>query len=499
MKKLGKVIQWFVGIVTILSGVLMLSESVLGGALWVLGGLLVLPPVTPKIPQFRGRGAVLVIGYLFLFLAGSFIMPTTESGEQPVQTASDEADLPDAPPAEEAPDATAEPAADPQDDAGEFGKKEAKELKEWILGAVSSTGDITATDKEFKKWGKFEEDDFLPVWESAVLECVKEESKNIDSTDSFGGMECFDSMTGYLESASALYENIYGDSEEISEVRELSESLSEQVAENKALQEKYPFDLCTAAPSRGIFYISHKLETSYSDNILGALEKEIDSYQEEESSDWVANDVKYIGDEAYGGDERYVIHANNVSPFPRQDAYSIYYTDTGKTVELVDGLGFRNEVPIYQMIEGGDVEMDRQRYTDNLDGCCYDLEAIKYALSKKAYRKLKREDEDILEDISGIYFIEKDSGSCFNFSLDYKSEYPLSAGWVDYIKDGYGQYEGGALYEIDENVYAARTERNTTYVFGFFKKGKKIKMDVYCNGEHQGEVPRTAFEDYDAM
>lgn len=47
--------------------------------------------------------------------------------------------------------------------------------------------------------------------------------------------------------------------------------LSQCVSANKELLKKYPFDLLTASPSYGTFYITQRLENSYSDIAHGVL------------------------------------------------------------------------------------------------------------------------------------------------------------------------------------------------------------------------------------
>ena len=60
LNKLKKILQWFVSVCFILSGLIYVGEyTVPAIVLMVLAGVIVLPPVTKKIPAFKFRKAIL--------------------------------------------------------------------------------------------------------------------------------------------------------------------------------------------------------------------------------------------------------------------------------------------------------------------------------------------------------------------------------------------------------------------------------------------------------
>ena len=69
LNKLKKILQWFVSVCFILSGLIYVGEyTVLAIVLMVLAGVIVLPPVTKKIPAFKFRKAILIITSINCFL-----------------------------------------------------------------------------------------------------------------------------------------------------------------------------------------------------------------------------------------------------------------------------------------------------------------------------------------------------------------------------------------------------------------------------------------------
>ena len=71
LNKLKKILQWFVSVCFILSGLIYVGEyTVPAIVLMVLAGVIVLPPVTKKIPAFKFRKAILIITSMVLLSAG---------------------------------------------------------------------------------------------------------------------------------------------------------------------------------------------------------------------------------------------------------------------------------------------------------------------------------------------------------------------------------------------------------------------------------------------
>jgi hypothetical protein len=358
MKKAMNIVKWVISILIILIGVLFLVAYPASGILCILAGVIVLPPISSKIPQFRGKRPVLIVGCIALLFIGILIMPGAEStGEAKTENAVN---------------------SNPTTDA-----ETAEELRAWIESSISGTGTVTASDKEIKKWGKLSEESFLTVWQDVVLEQVRQKEQSIDQNDITSGTEQFKDVTNYIKGAVTLYKNAYGDSGAVDEISQLRSDISECMNANKNLKGQYPFNLMTAYISYETFYIAQRLETSYSDNILGVLQKEYDSYQPQSTSDWVAYDVEYSYGVALPGDTYQVIHADSLNPFTQSGVYNIYCVDTGTTKELVDTKGFRNTVTVYQLVENmDDVSSAQQMYWENWYSCMDDLRAIKIALGE---------------------------------------------------------------------------------------------------------------------
>lgn len=478
MKKVGNIIRWIIGIFIILIGLIFSLISVTIGILWALVGLIILPPISRKIPQFKGRKPVLIVGCIVFIIAGGMAMPESESPTQHSQSAQIQ-NTPNTPPED-----TSSQDVSPQDtstpepantEADTLDAKTVEEIKKWINNSVSvNTGNVSASKSDIKKWSKISEQNFLPVWKNSVLVHLQ-------------SLKQYSSMASYLKGATSLYESLYGDSTETAAIKQLADNLSESDTANKELLKKYPFDLLSEYPSHGTFYITQRLETSYSDNILGALQKEFDSYQAKSTSDWVAYDVEYSFGTALRGDTYRIIHADSLNPFTQSGAYEVYYVDTGATTETVDMQGFRNTVPVYQLIENPDeLNVDLEEYQRNWAHCLTYLEELKYALDAEEYANLQADTEKIPDDISGAYYFDAgNSDADIYIQIEPGPLDTFSSGYFSYLMEGSYEYGGTMLAEIAPNIYCFLTDEDI-YVFGFSKHDQEFIADIYFNGEHQG-------------
>lgn len=64
------VISWIVGLFFILSALLINVQAIVLCITWILAGLIILPPVTKLIPQFKGKTLVLILVFVILLLVG---------------------------------------------------------------------------------------------------------------------------------------------------------------------------------------------------------------------------------------------------------------------------------------------------------------------------------------------------------------------------------------------------------------------------------------------
>lgn len=364
MKLLGKIVRWILGVLWILCGVSAAGANCLEtGILLGISGLLLLPPVINKIPEFRHKRGILTAGSIAVFFLSFVFIPLPDASEAVVvddtadeaaQAKSEVKPEPASEPVQSQP-AKPEPSAkkskENAKDAKTAAKSEKKEeasekfdkkaLKEWLEEKLSQNESVT--DKERKKWKKVKEEAFLPIWKEIVLEDV--ESLGND----------YDRIVYHMEQAQDIYGALYGfEGNQISGIRQIVDDLSALLDENKQLRSKYSADLekINANYQVASFYITQRLEQSYSDNILGRLQKEVDSYQPQNASDWVAYDVEYIWEDTpTAGDTFRIIHVDSLNPFPQQGAYEVAYYDTGSTTQISNSRGFVQEVPVYQMIE----------------------------------------------------------------------------------------------------------------------------------------------------
>lgn len=479
MKKVGSIVRWIIGIFVILGGLGFITGSAVSGILLILMGLVILPPITKRIPQFKGRKPVLVVGCIVLFFAGILTAPDTQSTGIAQGTTNSDSSI-----------QTDFPQASPTNTPAALDDQTADELRTWISESISSTGTVTAKDKDIKKWAKISENECYPVWESVVLSELRSNEDLIGFHSGAADVSVFISIANYLNGAISLYESLYSNSTVIGDIRELASDFDQAATASRELERKYPFDLSSAAPYSGTFYVTQRLDKAYSDNILGALQKEFDSYQAQSTSDWVAYDVEYVMGTAFPGDSLYVLHADNLNPFSQSDAYELYYIDTGETTELVNSRGFTSTVPVYQLVENTDaIIADQQAYSTNWSQCFVNLEKMKRLLGADGYADLQADAEQITGDISGAYYEEgAASGIYIDLSASDFSD-PASAGSFHYLADGDG-FGGAALYEVAANIYCARTIENETYIFGFSKQGSEVVMDLYSAGEHSSMIKR---------
>lgn len=389
-KKLVQTIRWGGGVFIVLLGLASLSLSVGTSLLWIATGLLVLPPITRRIPPFSGRKVIIPVGCVCLFFTGALLGPETEpelqrsGGEaaaqasavgQTDQTADSKSTVPvsDAIQSSKIAEADAEKPDDARGQKAEADRGEEKTdfdregLFQWISEKLSDSGGSETTEKEIRKWKDIDEKDFLAVWKRAVLEQIQEEQDD------------YNQVIRNMDRAERLYASVYGSGRLPGSISENIKTLSDKVQENEKLAKKYSFDLPSAYQNYGrdTFYITQRLEQSYSDNVAGKVQKELDSYQVEATADWLAYDVEYILDSPAPGENCRVLRVESDNPFPRADAYEVVYYDTGEIMELTNSRGFVNKVPVFRMIDNAaEFEEDAAAYAGNQEKCsaiCWEL------------------------------------------------------------------------------------------------------------------------------
>ncbi|MDE7478991.1 MAG: hypothetical protein K2M91_13790 [Lachnospiraceae bacterium] len=511
MKTIGKIVRWIMGVLFILFGLIFVAISFLSCVLWVASGLLLLPPIVNRIPEFKHKKGMLIGGSIIMFFMAFVFVPEYEQSETVlVEGTADEMSQPEStalPKETSQQESTAQmdevlqqekedqPVSNttPKEDAEE--KIDEKELAGWIEDKLSQRESVT--DKERKKWEKVKEETFLPLWQDTVLKEVESYGDN------------YDSMIEYMERAETLYEELYGSGEnQISSIKQVVKDLSDMLDENKNLKWKYGDDLETINLNCQFaeFYITQRLEQNYSDNILGRLQKEYDSYQTQYTSDWVAYDVEYIWDTPTAGDTFRIIHADSQNPFTQQGVYEVAYYDTGSTTKISNSGGFVQEVPVYQLIENvTELQADIDEYFTNLGLCADRYNALKQALGAGASKSVGQNVPQYLEEEglgNGDFFVGEwvDANSEWLFmeiTNGYDGRYKIEisdrlsssefinwsfVGVYDPSIDGL-VYSGGERWDIDQ------LERTLTYNdgSGAFLRGEDELFTWRDDKENYGE------------
>lgn len=408
MKKIINIVRWIIGIFIILTGLLLTTDSAAAGILLSLSGIIVLPQISKLVPAFKGRKPAFILTWVVLFCAAVVLTPTTTVPQRPspdnATSAERTANASSEPTKEEAPgeekvskEENSEPTKEETPEEEKVSKEETEpkgttkpaETPKTIEASESAPAGLDAETKAelrtwidesldsekmgfwaTRKWSKILEDEFLAVWKDAAAAHIESAEAKVGVSGATEDMKQFKVISFRLEDAIDVYQEIYEDSSAIKELQNYKNQLDQKVSENEKLQEQYAFDMMASAPFSSMFYVTQRLDKAYSDNILGSIQKEIDSYRTQSTSDWVVYNVEYALGTTYPGDSCYVIHADSLNPFSQTGAYEISCVDTGETTDLIDEKGFTSTVPVYQMVESTDsVIADQQTYLENRDLC----------------------------------------------------------------------------------------------------------------------------------
>jgi len=396
MKMIGKIAAWIVSVLVILTGLLLLIDSLVAGILWIGAGILALPPVRKKIPEFKYRKAVLPVCCIFMLLAGIGLIPGIDEPVQETaknQTNSKESSNEEKETKKERKEQETEEIKE-SDNKKETDKKKKEEndtfqetdLLKWITdtlyGEHSEEETLEIADSDKETWSKVSEDDFLPAWKKAVL----------SQLDTRNGE--YDLIKSDLERAVSLYQSVRKSTDPISSIQQNLDALSQAILANTEIEKKYSFDFMNAYESykTGDFYISGIIETAYDDNVAGKIQKEIDSYSEQETTNWQAYNVEYILDSPIPGDNDMIIQADSTFKFPKSGVYTLAYFDTGDTTKIIRAGGFEEYVPLLYLIEdGSQFSEDANTYAYNQTTCSDSFQNIRQELGETASSRQQTE------------------------------------------------------------------------------------------------------------
>lgn len=304
-----------------------------------------------------------------------------------------------------------------------------EDISDWITAELIGSETETTTEN-IREWEKTNQGGFYKYWRKTVLKQIK----------GWEDIEDYKKTAEDIIKSCSIYKKICGSGkEEVETLLQNAEIISALAEDNEKIQNKYQTDIM-AKRDTCVFqthYIERQLEMSYSDNLAGKLQEEIESYQPDEYLDWLAYNVDYWMDEPICGDTcQMVIRTKTNEPFASAGAYYLAYMDTGETMSLIDGRGFRQEVPVCQLLgDGNIVENDFSQYVSNVDTCfslCQKIEQIlktgnlengqKYADSEtKTDNNNSLNHSDSSDDLGDIsqYYIIYDSNQRFLDDWDF--------------------------------------------------------------------------------
>lgn len=330
LNKVKRILQWFIGGCYILSGLACIGEYTMPAIiLIILGGVIILPPITKRIPAFKFKKIALILLSSIVMIAGIELGETNLSPEVLAKRK-----------------AESEAAAASQN---EKDQKKIDEYKSLILRNYANPDGASKGDQS-KFFGIADNEEelklFTRAWREALYEtCMGEDP--IPSDTSHGTyIKMVDVFSGFVHLYSYYYKlNAEGGVEkwipyEYNLYRNiLVTSSSFDKAFNDTYkgfikpQSEYP-DAYTDT-----FYISQKLSNSTGNSILDVLN---DAFSDG-SSEWVGYKGGFF---SYNDDACVLVTAKGMS-FSESGDYSLTYVESGKTTTLTDSRGFEQEADIY--------------------------------------------------------------------------------------------------------------------------------------------------------
>lgn len=361
LNKLKKILQWFVSVCFILSGLIYVGEyTVPAIVLMVLAGVIVLPPVTKKIPAFKFRKAILIITSMVLLSAGMITGENNLSPEVQAKRADAASKAAEMAASKAAVAAEAESTANKK---REEANEKIKEYKELIESTLKSSSNYANTDSSNKKaFKKIAADkDSIATFTMAWRQYLKTHMNNARVNGNLDKSQMY-----FFENMIKLYQNFLPD--EISNISKENDLYTQYKKDEKAYRTQFNnffrgfVDPTYEIPevSCGWITIHNKMGTVYSSTINEYAAK-IQNY-----ANGTSNHESWYGSiyvDANGGYREYVVvETDGTLSFPEQGDYDLIYLNTGKTAGVQDSKGFEKDVPLYYLL--GDYDSDYDKYTD---------------------------------------------------------------------------------------------------------------------------------------
>lgn len=430
-----KVLQWIYSVSTILFGVIALfGLTTKSGIMFILSGLLINPKITYKIPKFKMRKFLIIVIAIILMLMGLVYSSdenstVTEQRNQTGVSNSQNSNLPD----------------------------KAK-FAEWMNKCIED--DVY---QDYEDWRDYPEEKIFAVWKEIVLDKVKSISNVEEATD-------------YIFEAERVYSHIYENSAIMNEINKAIIDVTSCYGDNNRIANEYKnidFESARRYNTTNDFYITQRLESEYSNSILGDLQKAYDDYTAEGSL-WIGYNVEYSYGTAIPGENCYVLRSTELNPFAKSDVYSIMYYDTGTTTQIKNNKGFVYDAPVYQIINNPD-RFNEAIWEYDLNNSLPEglYQRLLFIIEKDKYPEMLRDSENIdTYELSGLY-ISKD-GSRYSLSM-FSAPESSEVGILEYNDIIYN------VYTIDTNRYIA-TEGNKAFIIGFTNENGSPSMHIYENG-----------------
>ena len=263
LNKVKRILQWFIGGCYILSGLACIGEYTMPAIiLIILGGVIILPPITKRIPAFKFKKIALILLSSIVMIAGIELGETNLSPEvlakrkaESEAAAASQAAL-EAQEAAESASRAAEEAASKA--AQEKAKSEAAVATENEIASMKAMilkdcnlSDIPRDDKN--QMANADEKNFYAAWKEAATEKIAEKNQGNNAEDLV--RITFEQMVDF-------YKKIYPDSTLINTEKEILESIDSASSEmEEAKTSDLGYSVEDAELYEGKFYIYKRMET----------------------------------------------------------------------------------------------------------------------------------------------------------------------------------------------------------------------------------------------
>ena len=316
LNKVKRILQWFIGGCYILSGLAYIGEYTMPAIiLIILGGVIILPPITKRIPAFKFKKIALILLSSIVMIAGIQLGETNLSPEVLAKRKA------------ESEAAAASQAALEAQEAAESASRAAEEAasKAAQEKAKSEAAAASQNEKDQKK---------IDEYKSLILRnyANPDGASKGDQSKFFGIADNEEELKLFTRAwREALYETCMGDDPIPSDTSH--GTYNDTYKGFIKPQSEYP-DAYTDT-----FYISQKLSNSTGNSILDVLN---DAFSDG-SSEWVGYKGGFF---SYNDDACVLVTAKGMS-FSESGDYSLTYVESGKTTTLTDSRGFEQEADIY--------------------------------------------------------------------------------------------------------------------------------------------------------